>query len=149
MSTLYALRDQRLERRNRMNSNQTPIARRTGIVIKKLDGEILVYDTEHHQAHCLNQTAALIWEHCDGNRVVSDLSNLLDVTATSRQKEQMVWIALTELEKVGLLETSIAKPEILKGMTRRQLIKAAGIAALVAIPIVSTMVAPTATQAAT
>src|SRR5689334_12233051 len=108
-----------------------PSARRQGIVIKQLDTEILVYDTERNQAHCLNKAAALVWEHCDGNRTISDFCNLLDGENATTNKEQIVWIALTELEKAGLLNKPIAKPPSIKGLTRRQLIKAAGVAALV------------------
>jgi hypothetical protein len=133
------------------DKNRLPSARREGIVVKKINDETLVYDTERHQAHCLNENAALIWEHCDGHRTVKDLCSLLNIgkDASQQQKEQMIWIALTRLEKVGLLAEPVAKPERVKGLTRRQLIKAAGIAALVAIPLVSTMVAPTAAQAST
>jgi len=141
----------RPEHRNQMNSEQTPIARRSGIVVKKMDNDVLIYDTEHHQAHCLNENAALIWEHCDDKRTVQDLCGLLnaDKDTSRHQKEQIIWIALIQLEKVGLLDEPIARPETVKGMTRRQLIKAAGIAALIAIPVVSTMMAPTAAQAST
>jgi hypothetical protein len=134
-----------------MKYKQTPVARRTGIVTKKLDNEMLVYDLDRHQAHCLNQNAALIWGYCDGVRTVSDLCSLLntDQGTTAHQKEQMIWIALTELDKAGLLNEPIMKPETIKGLTRRQLIKAAGVAALVAIPVVGTMMAPTASEAST
>jgi len=132
-----------------MNSKQTPVARRSGIVVKKMDNEVLVYDTERHQAHCLNQQAALVWENCDGTRTITDFYRLLDQNISSRQKEQIIWIALTQLETAGLLDEPIAKPDTVKGMTRRQLIKAAGIAALLAIPVVTTMMAPTAAHAST
>jgi hypothetical protein len=32
----------------------------------KLDDETLVYDLERNEAHCLNLTVALVWQHCDG-----------------------------------------------------------------------------------
>jgi hypothetical protein len=131
--------------------NRIPATRRDGIVVRELNNETLVYDTERHQAHCLNENAALIWEHCDGKRTVTELSLYIKTTkgTTEQQKEQMTWIALTQLEKAGLFAEPITKPETVTGLTRRQLIKAAGIAALVAVPVVSTMVAPTAAQAST
>jgi len=135
-----------------MSNKQTPIARRSGIVVKKMDNEVLVYDTERHQAHCLNNNAAVIWEHCDGSRTVSELSDLLqnnDPHITKNEKENLVWIALNQLEKSHLLNQPIARSEPIKGMTRRQLMKAAGVAALIAVPVVSTILAPTAAQAST
>ena len=135
-----------------MSNKQTPIARRSGIVVKKMDNEVLVYDTERHQAHCLNSNAAVIWEHCDGSRTVSELSDLLqnnDPDMTENEKENLVWIALNQLEKSHLLNQPIARSEPIKGMTRRQLMKAAGVAALIAVPVVSTILAPTAAHAST
>ena len=43
-----------------------PRARRDGLVIRELNGELLVYDLERHRAHCLNPTAALVFKQCDG-----------------------------------------------------------------------------------
>ena len=89
-----------------------PSARRTGIVVKKLNNETLIYDTERHEAHCLNDNAAMIWEHCDGNRSIKDLGGLLTQgqNVTEDQKDQIVWIALDQLESAHLLEQPVAKP---------------------------------------
>ena len=43
-----------------------PLARREGLVIRELADEVLVYDLDRDRAHCLNQTAAFIWQCCDG-----------------------------------------------------------------------------------
>jgi hypothetical protein len=93
----------------------------------------------------------LIWEHCDGNRTVSALRDLLDNTEnlSEHQKEQIVWIALGELAKSHLLERPIEKSETSGALSRRQLMKVAGIAALIAIPAVTTIIVPTAAQAST
>ena len=68
---------------------------------------------------------------------------------TSKEKEELVWVALDQLDKSNLLQAPISKPEETNGLTRRQLMKAAGIAALIAVPVVSTIIAPTAAQAVT
>jgi hypothetical protein len=130
-----------------------PAARSEGLVVQRLEDEILIYDTERHTAHCLNHNAALIWEHCDGNRTATQLSDLLQAangnTTTTTEKEELVWVALDQLDKSNLLKASISRPEKINGLTRRQLMKAAGVAALIAVPVVSTIIAPTSTQAAT
>jgi hypothetical protein len=133
------------------NTQHTPTARKNGLVVRKLKDEVLIYDVEAHQAHCLNLSAAEIWERCDGSQTVSDLSSTftLDGNVSEHQREQMVWVALDQLEKANLLNKPVPKPEIILGMSRRQLMKTAGIAALIAIPIVSTILAPTAAQAST
>ena len=128
-----------------------PSARRAGIVVKKLNNETLIYDTERHKAHCLNDNAALIWEHCDGNRSIKDLGGLLTYgqNVTEDQKDQIVWIALDQLETAHLLEQPVSKPVPIKHLSRRQMMKVAGIAALIAIPVVSTIVAPSSAEAST
>ena len=43
-----------------------PQARKDGLIIKALTDEVVVYDLERHEVHCLNRVAALVWQHCDG-----------------------------------------------------------------------------------
>jgi len=130
-----------------------PAARKLGLVIQRLEDEVLVYDTHRNAAHCLNANAALIWGHCDGKRTVSDLTNAMQNTGNGTigegQARKLVRLALRQLEAADLLESPIEPPVETNGLTRRQLIKAAGMAALVAVPMVSSIVAPTAAQAAT
>ena len=45
-----------------MNSQAIlPAAREEGLIIQEMADEVLVYDRERYKAHCLNQTAALVW----------------------------------------------------------------------------------------
>ena len=61
-----------------------PQARRSGLIIQEVDSEILIYDQETDKAHCLNPTAAKVWNYCDGETTnwqgsgqsISDLQNL-------------------------------------------------------------------------
>src|SRR5882724_2677372 len=135
------------------NKLQIPAARREGLVVRKLNEDVLIYDTKTNHAHSLNQNAALIWEHCDGKRTLGDLSNVLHangaVDVPGKEREQLTWIAVDQRQRSGLLLGQVASPESVRRLTRRQLIKAAGIAALIAVPVVSTIVAPKAAQAST
>jgi len=45
-----------------------PQARRSGLMLEQADGEVLIYDLERNKAHCLNNTAARVWQYCDGER---------------------------------------------------------------------------------
>ena len=54
-----------------------PQVRKDGLVVKELPEEMLVYDLERHRAHCLNQTAALVWKHCDGQTSAKEIATLL------------------------------------------------------------------------
>src|SRR5262249_39891450 len=43
-----------------------PMYRLHGLLVHDLPDEVLVYDTERHEAYCLNRSAALIWRQYDG-----------------------------------------------------------------------------------
>jgi len=90
-----------------------PRARRDGLVIQELPDEVLVYDRERDKAHCLNQTAALVWKYCDGKTTVPTMARWLerDLNADTVD-EKIVWYALGQLSKDHLLEESVAPPSL-------------------------------------
>ena len=61
-----------------------PAARRTGLVVRDLPDELLVYDLDRHQAHCLNRTAASVFRDADGTRSLDDLGRAPRRRARSR-----------------------------------------------------------------
>jgi len=121
----------------------SPVARTESLIVKEVDGETLVYDLKTDKAHCLNETAALVWKNCDGRKSVSEISKVLSADSNASVKDEIVWLALDQLEKFELLEEAPAKPSFLAGMTRRQMVARLGIAA-VALPAIVAIVAPTA-----
>jgi len=123
-----------------------PLARKKSLIIKELPTETLVYDTENDKAHCLNETAALIWKNCDGGQTVAQLRELTEKETNSPVPEEMVWLALDQLEEFKLLETSVNPPLHLSGMSRRQMIRLVG-AAGIAAPVIISIVAPSPAQA--
>src|SRR5882724_9586080 len=127
-----------------------PRARREGLIIEDLPGEVLIYDSERDRAHCLNQTAALVWKYCDGKTTVSTMAQHLERDLnTNGIDEKIVWYALDQLSKDHLLEDNVVPPTLLGGMTRRQMVQVLGVAAVISIPLVTSIVAPTPAQAAT
>jgi coenzyme PQQ synthesis protein D (PqqD) len=126
-----------------------PRAREAGLIVRELEEETLIYDVDTDKAHCLNQTAALIWKHCDGTSSVTQICELLSQTMETTIDEKVLWYALEQFNKDGLLEEKIEPPAALKiaGMSRRQMVRTLGLAAMVAIPLVTSIVAPTAVQA--
>lgn len=123
-----------------MNQN-VPVARKDSLIVKELPDEILVYDTHRDKAHCLNSTAALVWKNCDGKRTVGELRELIEKDAGVPVPEEMVWLALDQLETFKLLEDAPAIPLELSGMSRRSLVKRIGFAAL-ALPVIISISAP-------
>jgi hypothetical protein len=122
-----------------------PRARQSGLIVRDLEDEVLVYDLERNQAHCLNRTAGLVFRYCDGITTIGELVELLRTHIGPEADEQTVWHALLRLGKDELLQEQVswvAKP----GMTRRELMQRAGIA--VAAATVTSIVVPSATHAA-
>ena len=119
----------------------TPQARTTGVVVEHLADEVLVYDLERDRAHCLNQAAARVWEKCDGSHSVAEI-------AAEVGDEEAAWMAVEQLSKAGLLEEKVRRPEAASGLSRREVIKRIAVAAAVGVPVVTSIVAPTASHAA-
>ena len=130
-------------------SNLTNLQARTeGLVIQEMPEEVLVYDLNTNKAHCLNQTAAFVWKKCDGKNSVSDIASLLENEFKTPVQDDLVWLAIDQLSKDNLLETTkIASP--IAGMSRREVVKRIGLASVIALPIVASLIAPTTALAGT
>src|SRR5262245_52886422 len=124
-----------------------PERRRDGLVVKELPEEVLVYDLERHRAHCLNPAAAAVFKSCDGRRTVADLARILRRETGAPADEAWVHLALDRLEKAHLLEERGA-PRAGRAVSRRTLLRKAGVGLAAALPLVTSIVAPTPTEAA-
>ena len=124
----------------------SPVARTESLIVKEVDGETLVYDVTTDKAHCLNATAASVWKNSDGNKSVSEIAKILGAELNANVKDEVVWLALDQLQKTNLLSDAPAKPVFLSGMTRRQMVARLGLAAI-AIPSIVSIVSPTALAA--
>jgi hypothetical protein len=125
-----------------------PEARKEGLIVHPLSEEVLVYDLDRHKAHSLNKTAALVWNRCDGKTSVADLAQCLGDKLKAPVDEDVVWLALNQLRKARLLQeqTSTAQKP---GLSRRELIKRIGVGGAMALPLITSIIAPTTAQAAT
>ncbi|HVE55948.1 MAG TPA: PqqD family protein [Pyrinomonadaceae bacterium] len=130
-----------------MKSSQVPVARKEGLVIQETSEEVLVYDLTSNKAHCLNQTAAFVWKSCDGNNSVPEITKLLENESGSAIPEDLIWLAIDQLNEKNLLEIELASS--FAGRSRREVIKKIGLAAVVALPIVASLTAPTSALAST
>src|SRR5262249_43067604 len=54
------------------------------------------------KAHCLNQTAALVWKHCDGQTSIAELVRILEQELHTAIPAEVVWLALQQLGKAHL-----------------------------------------------
>ena len=126
-----------------------PLARKEGLIIKEMPDELLVYDLEDDRAHCLNQTAAFVWQRCNGRTSPREIARLLGQDMNAKIDERIVWLALDQLADNNLLARQVTPPASFSGLNRRQMVRAMGLAAVVAVPVVTSIVAPRAAQAAT
>jgi len=124
-----------------------PEKRRDGLVVKELPEEILVYDLERHKAHCLNPAAAVVFKHCNGERSVAELARLLRRELGASADQSWVHLALDRLGRAHLLEEGGRAREA-RGLSRREVLKRAGVGLAAALPLVTSIVAPTPVEAA-
>ena len=123
-----------------MINSQFPTARKSGLVIQEVPDEVLVFDLESNKAHCLNNTAAMVWKSCDGKMSVPEIAKFIGKETGKTVDDDMVWLAIDQLQENQLLESSPASP--FKGESRREVIKKIGLASMIAIPVVASLVAP-------
>jgi len=126
-----------------------PLARKEDLIVKEMVDEVLVYDLKGDRAHCLNQTAAFVWQRCDGRTSPREIARRLGRDVNAKIDERIVWLALDQLAEKGLLAHHATPPASFSGLNRRQMVRALGLAAVVAVPVVTSIVAPRAAQAAT
>lgn len=120
-----------------------PLAKRKGVYVEKVADEVILYEKATHKAHCLNKTAATVWEHADGNHSVDDLASVLEATLKLPKDRDVVLLALRQLEAAGLMKVEVvedsAKP------SRRQIgrkLAMAGVSASL-MPVIASVLAPT------
>src|SRR5436190_204229 len=126
-------------------SEQRPRARKEGLLIERLPDEVLVYDLDRKTAHCLNGSAALIWNHCDGKTSVEGILSFLQQKSQEKVSQDVVWLGLDHLYEARLIETRVVRPGVKGKLSRRDLVKRIGLA--VSIPLVASILAPTASAA--
>jgi hypothetical protein len=119
-----------------------PAARQARLVVQELPDEVLIYDLDRDKAHCLNQTAAFIWKHCDGRTTPAELAQRFEKEFGTIADEAMIWLALDQLEKFNLLEGRLERPAVLNRLSRRTLMRSMGLAAMIAVPLVTSMSIP-------
>ncbi|HLJ67375.1 MAG TPA: PqqD family protein [Chloroflexota bacterium] len=106
----------------------TPKARRANLLVQEVGSDLVIYDQVSHQAHCLNETAAAVWLHCDGTKSTEELATL------TGGSEEAVWMALERLGNANLLESTG------KGAGK---MLALAVGAGVLLPVVESILAPT------
>jgi Coenzyme PQQ synthesis protein D (PqqD) len=135
---------------NRAREQQPkPLARTRDLVVREASNELSIYDPDNDEAHCLNKSAALIWKNCNGTTTIPRLAELLALELQSPIDEDFIRLALDQLQEFDLLQREIARQAGMPVLSRRRVMKGSGLAAVVALPLVISLVAQTALQAQT
>jgi hypothetical protein len=122
-----------------------PVARKSRLLLRDLADEVVVYDLERHEAHCLSRAAAIVFRNADGRRSVADLAALLS-TEHAPEAEGLVEMALGQLGDAHLLE-SAPPPVTEAGLARRDVMRRVGIGAALLLPLVTSILAPSPAEA--
>lgn len=124
-----------------------PISKTKNMVVQEFEKEILLYDLISNKAFCLNETSAMIWQLCDGNKSISEISRQLSKHFKADLDEGVVWLAIEQFKRDELLDKTVPIEIDFGGLSRRQVIKKVGLASLIALPLISSVVAPNAVMA--
>lgn len=118
------------------------------LVIQEASGDVLIYNVKTNRAHALNQTSALVWQMCDGTKSVDEISQSLGKETKSPANEDLVWLTLRQLQENNLIVDSEVIKAKFDGLSRREAIRRVGLASMIALPVISSVIAPTAAHAA-
>jgi hypothetical protein len=140
--------DLKLPLRSELFMSYLPKSRSTEIVVQNFEHETLIYDLIVNKAFCLNQTSMMVWRMCNGENSILKISQNLSAHLNSEVSEDLVRLSLHQLQKENLLENSEESQIELNRLSRRELIRRAGLASAIALPVISSVLAPTAAMAA-
>ena len=127
-----------------------PTTRKSQLLVQELPDEVLVYDVERNEVHCLNGTAARVWALCDGEHTVSEIAKQLGTDLSPSDAEALVWCALDQFTEKQLLEDNSESPVASHrpaDMTRRQMVLRIGLVVGL-LPVVDSILSPPAALAA-
>ena len=124
-----------------------PKMRTDNLVVQEMDGEVLIYDLTIDKAFCLNETSARVWSLCDGTRDRSEIAAELKQTAGMDATLEVVRLALSQLADQHLLENHVKVVASAPPLARREMMSLAGKALVIGLPLVSTLMVPSAAQA--
>ena len=126
---------------------RAPIARSKDLLIERVGDELVIYDLEDKQAHCLKALAAAVFNHSDGKTAVAEIAAHVESELGSPVSETEVRDAIGQLEASGLLDVPL---RVRDGLSRRDAVKRfafAGATAAFAGPLITSIAAPSSAMA--
>lgn len=127
--------------------NITPRSRSEAIIVQEAGNELLVYDLNEHRAYCLNEVSAAVWKSCDGHRDIKEITRSAGNDYGATLDEDLIVLALDQLRRAELVDDAPKLADRFPAVSRREIIRRIGKASLVALPVLTSLVAPTAIHA--
>ncbi len=122
--------------------NIQPCARTKGLVVQRTNDETLVFDLNSNKASCLNSVAGSVWNNCNGSNTVSEIASLVGKEIDREVSDDLVLLAVDQLSRNELLDDKIGVKEYFGGLNRRAFAKRVGLASVVALPVIASLIAP-------
>lgn len=123
-------------------THKLPKARLTDLLIQETGSELLIYDLLIDKAYCLNETSKNVYQACNGRTTFEDLKR------NNQYTDDLIYLTLDELKKLNFLESPSAYVSPFAGMSRREVVRRVGLVTMVALPVISGIVAPASIRAA-
>jgi hypothetical protein len=130
-----------------------PKTRSMQLIVHELPDEVLIYDLERNEVHCLNGSAAQVWALCNGERTVEEIAQRIAPDLEAATADSLVWCALEQFSERHLLDEPGEPAEDAEDsdrpreMTRRQMVLGLSLAVGM-IPVVESILSPPAALAA-
>lgn len=125
-----------------------PRARSHALIVRDLDEETLVYDSDRDEAICMNAVAADVWRRCDGSTTPAAIAAAIATARGCTIDERIVWFALAELKAKKLIDEPFELPlQVRADLERRAFLKTLGGGAGLLFPVVASIIVPTPAQA--
>ena len=112
-----------------------------GLLVERIDGEVLVVKESSHEAHALNEAASIVFDLCDGSMSREAMAAEVARRTGLPVDEGVVDLALADLVEAGLV---VLDDEAPAAITRRSLIRRLALpaAAMAMLPVVETVLMP-------
>jgi hypothetical protein len=139
---IHALRSS--SNRGTKMSIDKPRVRHNDLLSEELEGQHVIYDATNQTVHGLNSTLSWVWSHCDGSRTVDDLIAVMQGETGLDDARSLVTSGLKQLAEANLLEPESVDLNALRteaSVVSRRAAVAAGVS--IAVPVLSSMLAPT------
>lgn len=113
-----------------------------GLQFERVADELLAVKPATLEAHALNQSAAAVFDLCDGKASKSEMAAEIERRTSLPADEEIVELALAELVDAGLIV--VEDPEAPPTISRRSLVRRLSLsaAAVMMLPVVETILLP-------